>query len=253
MVALEMPLDVEDYISNPNNVQFIQDALTKKVKAKASLKKPAGANAMTKKMTGKPSKADLIAQQQKGNNTVQASRLSRDNRMVKSLWKKKPRFNGFVFAVNMTGIRAAAHNHPLTLFDPSGLIIGQEDKLIADMEKLHFMPMISLGAFVYHFKSVTVKMTRNKKKEDTREDLSKYHTVLVNSGNSTNVVNGPSSLAYPQLYSTYDKFFFDKPFQRLSAYPPVGAYGQTQRKYNGDADSTTKKKEIVIAFATSGT
>ena len=39
VLALEMSVDVEDYVSNPNNVQLIQDALKKKISKKNTPKK----------------------------------------------------------------------------------------------------------------------------------------------------------------------------------------------------------------------
>lgn len=250
-------MDVEDYISNPNNVQIIQDALTKKVSTRASEKDPIGGKFDGEKGT------------KRGHDSMHISKLSSSNHILQSIWKTKPRFNGFVFAINITGIQRAAYDHPSVLFDPSGLIIGQEDKLIAKMINFDMMPKISIGAFVYHFKSITVKMTRNKKNEDGREDLSKYHSAAITSrqtskenksvlGKTLNNVRvnatimGSSNLAYKVLpYTSYGNIFIQKPFQRLSVYPPLGSADEMQRIFT-DSSQALMRRETVIGFATSG-
>ena len=258
VLALEMSADVEDYICNPNNVQIIQDALTKRVTEVASGKAPIGG-----KFDGE--KGSKI-----GHDSMHASNLSIENRVLNSIWKTKPRFNGFVFAINISGIQPAAFHYPSVLFDPSGLIIGQEDKLIASMTELKLMPKISLGAFVYHFKSVTVKYTRNKKNQDAREDLSKYHPGPDNIGRATresenltpsdSTADAGQSVDFPVPllpYANYGPMYMQKPFQRYSVYPPMnsdsGSDEEVQRKYDEGSSATPKKRETVIAFATSGT
>jgi hypothetical protein len=153
VLALRMTLDVEDYVLNPHNVQAVQNALTKKITEKNSRRVPYGG----KFGGGKPINFE----------SLQAFKLSPENHVLRSHWKNKPRFNGFVFAVNMTGVREFAHSYPNLLFNPSNQIIGQEDDFISK----GVAPKISLGAFVFHFKSQTVKMSRNSKNEDTRGDM----------------------------------------------------------------------------------
>ena len=255
VLALEMSADVEDYVSNPNNVQIIQDALTKRVTENASEKDPIGG------------KFDGVKGSIRGHDSMHISKLSSSNRLLQSIWKTKPRFNGFVFAINITGIQPAAYDHPYILFDPSGLIIGQEDKLIANMVKLNILPKISIGAFVYHFKSVTVKMTRNKKNEDGREDLSKYHPIPSTGHQATKVMpeirltlntaanismNAESKVAEKMIpYTNYRNIFLPKPFQQLSVYPPLDPTDIIQRKFT-DKLQESRKKFTTIGFATSG-
>lgn len=243
VLALEMSVDVEDYVSNPNNVQLIQDALKKKVTSKAS--------------NSEMLPHDKVSQS--GYESMDSSMLSETNHILRSTWKKKARFNGFVFAANISGIEPAAFGHPSILFDPSGLIIGQEDRLIADMSKLGMMPKISLGAFVYHFKSVTVKMSRNKKNEDSREDLSKYHLELkVPKGKhddkkeSSLTPQEETNGTMGKFYSAYEDIFIEKPFNRLSVYPSLDQFDQPDKHAPHTIGTPLNRRSTVIAFAISG-
>lgn len=243
VLALEMSVDVEDYVSNPNNVQLIQDALKKKVTSKAS--------------NSEMLPHDKVSQS--GYESMDSSMLSETNHILRSTWKKKARFNGFVFAANISGIEPAAFGHPSILFDPSGLIIGQEDRLIADMSKLGMMPKISLGAFVYHFKSVTVKMSRNKKNEDSREDLSKYHLELkVPKGKhddkkeSSLTPQEETNGTMGKFYSAYEDIFIEKPFNRLSVYPSLDQSDQPDKHAPHTIGTPLNRRSTVIAFAISG-
>lgn len=226
-----MSVDIEDYVSNPNNVQLIQDALTTKVTRVKSGQTPRNVPAQVKG-------------QHYGYESMDPSLLSDTNHLLKSVWKRNPRFNGFVFAINITGIQPAAYKYPLHLFDPSGLIIGQEDKLIVDMTKHGMVPKISLGAFVYHFKSITVKMSRNKKNEDGREDLSKYHSDLL----------GPkgSNSSLKSFYTGYGDIYVDKPFHRMSVYPSLDSNVGAEKSSGKQASKKARRKYTVIAFAVSG-
>lgn len=246
VLALEMTVDVEDYVSNPNNVQLIQNALKKKIS--------------TKGLNPESDIQDKLSQS--GYESMDASMLSQTNHILRSTWKKKARFNGFVFAANISGIEPAAFGHPSILFDPSGLIIGQEDRLIADMTKLGMMPKISLGAFVYHFKSVTVKMSRNKKNEDSREDLSKYHVDLKasqgtrvgkqrSSASPREEINGTTASSL-MFYSGYEDIFIEKPFNRLSVYPSLDHFDKSDEDISNLGGSPSSRRLTVIAFAISG-
>lgn len=236
--ALELSVDIEDYVDNPNNVQLIQDVLTK------STKETANSSALSSiKRAMKPTHEPHAS--------MDAAQLSGANHLLNSVWKNKARFNGFLFAVNISGIQPAAFKYPTILFDPSGLIIGQEDKLIADMEKLGMMPKISLGAYVYHFKSVTVKMSRNAKNEDSRDDLSKYHAGMT----KNKKILATKSVIYPSFYSKYKDVFVEKPFSRLSVYPPLDVYDKNSQNgsYATDKQQKQQGRMTVIAFAISGT
>jgi hypothetical protein len=226
-----MSVDIEDYVSNPNNVQLIQDALTTKV---------------TRVKSGPTSR--IVPAQDKGQRygyeSMDPSLLSDTNHLLKSVWKRNPRFNGFVFAINITGIRPAAYKYPLHLFDPRGLIIGQEDKLIVDMTKHGMAPKISLGAFVYHFKSITVKMSRNKKNEDGREDLSKYHSDLLG-------LKGTNA-SLKSFYTGYGDIYIGKPFHRMSVYPSLDPNVGIEKSGGKQAGKRARRKYTVIAFAISG-
>ncbi len=70
--------------------------------------------------------------------------------------KGLPKFNGFCFSVNVEKITPAAFEENVHLFDPTDLIVGQEDHLVQRMHAHKLMPIILHCAFVYHFKSVTV-------------------------------------------------------------------------------------------------
>lgn len=56
----------------------------------------------------------------------------------------------------MEKITPAAFEENIHLFDPTDLIVGQEDHLVQRMHAQKLMPIILHCAFVYHFKSVTV-------------------------------------------------------------------------------------------------
>ena len=241
MRALELSVDIEDYVDNPNNVQLIQDVLTKSTKVSTnSSTLPSSKRAM------KPTTEPYAS--------MDAALLSGSNHLLNSVWKNKARFNGFLFAVNISGIQPAAFRYPTILFDPSGLIIGQEDKLIADMEKLGMMPKISLGAYVYHFKSVTVKMSRNAKNEDSRDDLSKYHAGMTTNKKVAAPKGSGPSVIYPSFYSRYKEVFVEKPFSRLSVYPALDVYDKysQNRSYATEKQQKQQGRVTVIAFAISG-
>ena len=91
-------------------------------------------------------------------------------------WFIFPRFNGFLFCINITGL--SAKNIPYdyyTFFDPHNIMIHQEEYITNRFFQEHITPVIEKYAFAYHYKSVTVRASHNSKKNDTRNDLSFYH------------------------------------------------------------------------------
>lgn len=101
-----------------------------------------------------------------------------------STWKGKPRFNGFFFGVNLTGIRAAAYNYPSQLFDDRLVMVGQEDSLCATMLHFGLVPVLTRAVFLFHFKSVTVAVAghvpgqKRAGEADKRDNLTLYHPEL---------------------------------------------------------------------------
>eukprot|EP00597_Dinobryon_sp_UTEXLB2267_P004149 CAMPEP_0170062350 /NCGR_PEP_ID=MMETSP0019_2-20121128/3606_1 /TAXON_ID=98059 /ORGANISM="Dinobryon sp., Strain UTEXLB2267" /LENGTH=1130 /DNA_ID=CAMNT_0010268469 /DNA_START=454 /DNA_END=3846 /DNA_ORIENTATION=+ len=83
-------------------------------------------------------------------------------RVVKSMRGKQPVFNGFLFAINVSGIAKAAHAYPHELFDSSNLVFGQEDDLMARMMEHGMIPKIAMCVYMFHFKSVTVGTANTK-------------------------------------------------------------------------------------------
>ena len=71
-------------------------------------------------------------------------------------------FNGFLFAVNVSGISRAAYKYPQELFDRNNLVFGQEDDLLSRMTKFGIIPKVAMHVFFYHFKSVTVGSANTK-------------------------------------------------------------------------------------------
>ena len=115
--------------------------------------------------------------------------------LVVSKWMDRIKFNGFFFAVNIHEIATSAYDKS-NLFDPDAIMVDQEDRLMTRMTRNNKTPKICRFAFVFHFKSVTVKASNYVmgSKVETRNNLSFYHPEL-----QTDV----APLAYPELYSTY--------------------------------------------------
>ncbi len=78
------------------------------------------------------------------------------SRTIPSMFHGRARFNGFLFGINLALIAPVAHAHPTQLFDPADTMVGQEDRLMTRMSALGMIPKISMCAFAFHFKSVTV-------------------------------------------------------------------------------------------------
>lgn len=90
------------------------------------------------------------------NNNCLISTGPRGCRAQLSKNRQGPHFNGFCFSVNVEKIKQAAFEDNIFLFDPSEVIVGQEDSLAKRMKASGLSPIIIHCAFVYHFKSVTV-------------------------------------------------------------------------------------------------
>ena len=72
--------------------------------------------------------------------SINADDLTYESYLVKSVWNNKPRFNDFLFGVHVTGCTHLAYDYPAMLFDPHGLIVGQEDKLMGKMSEMKMVP-----------------------------------------------------------------------------------------------------------------
>ena len=117
-------------------------------------------------------------------------------RVMPSIFKGRYRFNGFMFGINLALIRPAAHWYPTQLFDNTTLIVGQENLLAQRLETLHMIPMISVKAFCYHYKSATVGIAKQinplplnglkGSSVDNRENLDFYHPENLANINRTN-------------------------------------------------------------------
>ena len=116
-------------------------------------------------------------------------------RVLPSIFKGRYRFNGFMFGINLALIRPAAHWYPTQLFDNTTLIVGQENLLAQRLETLHMIPMISIKAFCYHYKSATVGIAKHinplplnhtkGSSVDNRENLDLYHPENLADSNRT--------------------------------------------------------------------
>lgn len=183
-----------------------------------------------------------------------------------SLYRGAPRFNGFLFGVNLTGIRPAAFDHPHHLFNASNLVVGQEDELAARMAVHGIVPKIAKAAFVYHFKSVTVQAAWNATIRsfksvvdnvtfDRRDDIRLYHPELAGLGDNTTDSTALSPARNPITPPILRENLAD-----LSMYPPPSSGShlidrcmQTRARNSTDNSPLFKTdKRIVIAFATSG-
>jgi hypothetical protein len=92
-------------------------------------------------------------------------------------------FNGFCFGVNISGIQKAAADYPQLLFNPSDIMVGQEDRLVEAMRKHDLVPKISLLSFFYHFKSYTVRAaTASKYMSINNISLSEFYPAQRNPG-----------------------------------------------------------------------
>ena len=154
------------------------------------------------------------------------------------------RFNGFFFAINLTGIQSVAYSFPTKLIDDKLIMVGQEDSLTKRMELHGLCPMISKHVFMYHYKSVTIGLAavnsslpvhardkyRKQDGTDSRDELNQYH----NNNNQTQ-----TQLSNAILYGKLPKLNF------LQVYPSFYQSGDSW--INSDSDI------IVIGFAISGT
>jgi hypothetical protein len=156
-------LSYEEYLMTPSNTPAIQKHLYKKFKETLKCKQTKKTTATTK--TTCPSIA------------------------IPSFFRSEIRFNGFFFAVNISSIQPASHSS-YELFDPSDLMVEQENHLAKKMSLKKLMPVISLYSYVYHFKSVTVSIANfTRDKNETRNNLSFYH--------SPSIENVRSNIALP--------------------------------------------------------
>lgn len=138
----------------------------------------------------------------------------RDSRpsLERSVWNNKLKFNGFFFAVNLELIAPAAFDDE-NLFDPGNIMVSQEDTLMHSMESLRLIPKICRYAFVYHFKSVTVKAANYVlgSRNETRNNLEMYHPELTSGVQNT-------SLHYPELFKYYSSSF---QLPKMEMYPKM--------------------------------
>ena len=140
----------EEFLMNPFNTQSIQDMLL--VKRQHELKKRAqGLLHPHSKLTTIPS----------------------------FRWFIYPRFNGFLFCINITGLSAKQIPYDeYTFFDPHNIMIHQEEYVTDRFYEKYITPVIEKYAFAYHYKSVTVRASYNPKNTDKRNDITFYHPDL---------------------------------------------------------------------------
>jgi len=86
------------------------------------------------------------------------------------------KFNGFLFGMRKPEVQKFSFSSSY-LFDPSLIMVGQEDELFVRIEKANVTRYLCLDAFFYHMKSVTVKASGfiAGSSDETRNDLSIYH------------------------------------------------------------------------------
>ena len=104
-----------------------------------------------------------------------------DRLIVSRRSRKRALFNGFFFQLNMQTIPKFEFA-PNQLFDPSNVVIGQEDDL-GKRGGPQLRSMVYYNAFIFHFKSITVGYAKSQKKDrikqagknDPRNDLNFYH------------------------------------------------------------------------------
>ena len=158
----------------------------------------------------------------------------------------KPRFNGFMFGVNIDLIKIAAFNHPYELFDTSTEIVGQEDLLVIEMSKFDLYPVVSLSSFCYHFKSATVSLAQKSRRirvlnnRDVRENLSLYHPHYYKPNHVQQRIPTDFS-AYPFRALLIR---FQEPIQFYPSFKEVSKYDSIR--------SNRLQSGITVAFATSG-
>jgi hypothetical protein len=175
-----------DYIDNPINTKFIQDELTERFLGRINFPRQS---------------------------TFFQPSLSVDEKSFKPIAipsmddKNRIKFNGFCFAINVTGTKNLALPYS-NFFNNTLLMVGQEDDLAKRMQANNMIPMIAKFAFVYHYKSVTVSMAKtvlrydnftgdllathhpyiSRNGFDNRENLSYYHPELQSSTNNQTVM-----------------------------------------------------------------
>lgn len=163
-------------------------------------------------------------------------------RTTPSLHKSKPRFNGFFFGVNVSAMETVAVRFPEELFDSGSVMVGQEDAMMARMQRFNVTPHISLGSFLYHIKSVTVSAARRNQSElmnserkgkdganhshqDIRENLNHYHPEM------TRLQSAECPITYPELYRKYfsSESIFPTAESTVEVFPPdnIKARGHT--------------------------
>lgn len=146
-----------------------------------------------------------------------------------SMWNNKWKFNGFLFSMNLKILKLCAHDQYL-LFDPSLVVVGQEDSLVKCLRAINSPPLIAMQAFVYHFKSATISVANYTSGSvvETRNNLSLYHGKKRELRDRT-ITERMSLLAK----STFDSV------SNFDVYPPPG--------------SSTKRSVLCIATSNSKT
>ena len=185
-------------------------------------------------------------------------------RLIPSTFKGRPRFNGFLFGVNVSGIKEAAYDYPRLLFDDKLVMIHQEGDLVDRMTLLNMrIPKVSLTTFIYHFKSVTVKnsgyivgkvnfdkKTGRKVDDLERNQLFHYHPEIVN--NTANVLENVNVLN--NLYKTLRESPSSTFLSLSRSYPKIPIFPSESCKHNEEdcvKDTNSSAKVLEIAFVTS--
>ena len=134
------------------------------------------------------------------------------------------RFNGFMFGVNLADVSryGLAHdNSKYNLFDPKALMVGQENKLAYRMTKKGLYPVIEPYAFMFHFKSMTLKVFGVNAKEEVVHN------------NKTSTVDVRNNVEF--YHSTKQNHSVYESVEMMHVYPPFDTRGHTGAHVSGSA------------------
>lgn len=85
-----------------------------------------------------------------------------------AIWRDRPHFNGFFFALS-SRVKQAAFADNL-LFDPAHYNLDQETNLLRRMSNLNMSLCVHKGTFVYHFKGATIPVKVSDRRAWRRDD-----------------------------------------------------------------------------------
>lgn len=181
----------ETFVDNPLNMQTIQDSLCRMRKIRTY---------------GKWFKKYSEDKMLHANDFTIHSGVKRKTEKNRKGYFLYPKFNGFLFGINIE--KLIAKQIPwddYTFFDPSTVMVGQEDRLSTLLNKKGILPVIEPFAFMYHYKSVTVGKAKSleSNEQDRRDNLTHYHVDIVDK--LTSNINYDKLDQYPLPYSDRDE------------------------------------------------